>query len=63
MNPFFQREPSSYRSQHSKEVMASQKNKFITIWAIRRDFWKEQDQKFLLLKIIGYCKFVATEML
>ena len=29
LNRFFLREPSSYRSQHSKEVMASQKKKQI----------------------------------
>ena len=45
LNRFFLGEQSSYRSQHSKEVMASQKNKFVTIWAIRKNFRKEQDKK------------------
>ena len=56
---FSLRKPSSYRYQHSKEVMASQKIKFVLIWAIRRDFRKEQDRKCPWPKIIGYCKLVV----
>ena len=56
---FSLRKPSSCRYQHSKEVMASQKIKFVLIWAIRRDFRKEQDRKCPWPKVIGYCKLVV----
>ena len=39
--------------------MASQKIKFVIIWAIRRDFRKEQEENAPLPKIIGYWKFVV----
>ena len=56
---FSLRKPSSCRYQHSKEVMASQKIKFVLIRAIRRDFRKEQDRKCPWPKVIGYCKLVV----